>query len=274
VKKNKGVGSLVTARRIDPSAIVSESAKVGLGCCIEAGVEIMGDAKLEDSVWLDSNVTIYGDVTIKESSYIGKGCIVGHPKRKDLMKMIKSRVKEAAFSGRSILGSRSTMRSGSIVYSDVAIGDNVELGHNVIIREQSSIGDNSLIGTNVVIDGETTVGKGVSIQTGVYICRRSTIEDFVFLGPYCLFTNDKYAMQRMTDLQGPIVKKGASIGANSTLMPGVTVGEGAVVGAHAVVTRNVPAGTMFLGVPARQVKRVPEGWRPLLEDRHRRATIR
>ena len=264
---------VTTGRRIDPSATVSESAEIGLGCRIEAGAVIMGDAKLEDSVWVDSNVTIYGGATIKESAYIGKCCIVGHPKRRDLKKMINSRAKKGPFSGRSILGKRTIMRSGSIIYSDVIVGDNVELGHNVMIREQSSIGNGSLIGTKVIIDGETTVGKGVSIQTGAYICRRSTIEDFVFLGPYCVFTNDKYAMQIETDLKGPIVKKGASIGANSTLMPGVTVGEGAVIGAHAVVTRNVPPGTMFFGVPARQVKKVPEGWRSLLEDRQRRATI-
>ena len=144
----------------------------------------------------------------------------------------------------------------------------MELGHNVVLREDVNIGKHALVGTNVVIDGETTIGRGVSIQTGSYICRRTKVGDFVFLGPCCVFTNDRYAMQHETKLQGPTVKKGASVGANSTLMPGIVVGEGAVIGAQAVVTDDVPAGTIFLGVPARQVKKVPKAWRPLLKERY------
>lgn len=254
--------------KIDPAAVVSELAKIGIGCFIGPGVRITDPANLGNLVWLDSDVTILGDVTIGESTYIGKGCIIGHPRRQDLKRLIKGEVPESTRSGSTVLGKRCIVRSGSILYSDVSIGDEVELGHNVVLREDVSIGDHSLVGTNVVIDGETTVGKGVSIQTGVYICRRSKVGDFVFLGPCCAFTNDRYAMQLETKLQGPTIRRGASIGANSTLMPGVVVGEGAVVGAQAVVTDNVPAGTVFLGVPARQLKKVPKGWRSLLKERY------
>lgn len=251
--------------RIDPSARVSEAANIGTGCFIGPRVRILGAVKLEDSVRLDSNVTIYGGVTIGESTYVGAGCIIGHPKRQDLKEMIKGEVVEEGSSGYSVIGERCIVRSGSVIYTDVTVGDDVELGHNVVLRENVTVGDNSLVGTNVVIDGETTVGKRVSIQTGVYICRKSRIEDFVFLGPYCVFTNDKYVMQKEAELEGPTVRRGASIGANSTLMAGVVIGKGSVVGAQAIVTKDVPAGTVFLGVPARRVKKVPRGWSPLLE---------
>jgi len=253
--------------KIDSSARISESAKIGSGCVIGPGVRIVGKARLEDSVWLDANVTIYGEVAIGESTYIGAGCIIGHPVRKDLYRAAKG-IAEMGGESRSVVGKRVILRSGSVIYDGVIVADDVDVGHGVLLREDVTVGDHSLIGTNVIIDGESIVGRGVSIQTGVYICRCSRIEDFVFLGPYCVFTNDRFAMQKETKLEGPTVRKGASIGANSTLMPGVVVGEGAVVGAQAIVTKDVPSKSIFLGVPAREIKKVPKGWRPLLADRY------
>jgi acetyltransferase-like isoleucine patch superfamily enzyme len=256
--------------KIDPSARISDSAEIGAGCIVGPGVRILGAARLENSVWLDSYVTVYGAVTIGESTYVGAGCILGYPTRQDLKESIKARLGENTASGLSVLGRRCILRSGSVIYSNVTVGNDVELGHNVLIRENITIGDNTLIGTGVVVDGETTVGRGVSVQTGVYICRNSKVEDYVFLGPHCVFTNDKFIMQRESRLEGPTVRKGASVGANSTLMPGVVIGEGAVIGAQSVVTKNIPARTIFFGIPARRAKKVPRGWRPLLEERHRR----
>ena len=258
----------VVGSTVDSTAVIGKLVKIGKGCFIGPRVKVTGPANLGDLVRLDSDIVVWGDVTIGESTYIGKGCIIGHPRRRDLKRLIKGEAAEGTESGRAVLGKRCIVRSGSILYTDVSIGDDVELGHNVVLREDVSIRNRALVGTNVVIDGETVVGRGVSIQTGVYLCRRSKVGDFVFLGPRCVFTNDRYAMQRETKLQGPTVGRGASVGANSTLMPGVVVGEGAVIGAQAVVTDDVPAGTIFVGVPARQVKKVPKGWRPLLEERY------
>lgn len=257
---------------VDPTAVVGKLVKIGKGCFIGPRVQVTGPANLGDFVQLDSDITVFGDVTIGESTYIGKGCIIGHPRRQDLKRLTKGEATESTESGRTVLGKRCIVRSGSILYTDVSIGDDVEFGHNVVLREDVCVGNHALVGTNVVIDGETLVGRGVSIQTGVYLCRRSKVEDFVFLGPCCVFTNDRYAMQHETKLQGPTVKSGASVGANSVLMPGVVVGEGAVIGAQAVVTDDVPAGTISLGVPARQVKKVPKGWRPLLKERYMKSS--
>jgi acetyltransferase-like isoleucine patch superfamily enzyme len=104
----------------------------------------------------------------------------------------------------------------------------------------------------------------VSIQTGVYICTYSTVEDGVFLGPCCVLTNDKYVYQKPYKLLGPTVKRGASIGANALLFPGVTVGEGAVVGSQAMVNSDVPARTVVVGIPAKKIKDVPEDWHSAL----------
>lgn len=155
-----------------------------------------------------------------------------------------------------IIGDRALIRSGSIIYSRVKIGNNLKTGHNILIRENSEIGDNVLVGTNSVIDGNCKIGNNVSIQTDAYITAYTTIEDDVFIGPRVVTANDKY-MQYGAKLIGPTIKKGARIGANSTLLPGVTIGEGAVVGSGAVVTKDVPAGATVIGNPARiMVKKV------------------
>lgn len=153
-----------------------------------------------------------------------------------------------------VIGDNALIRSGSIIYSDVKIGNDFKTGHRVLIRENSEIGDNVLIGTNVVLDGHCKLGNNVSVQTGAYITINTTIEDNVFIGPRVVTANDKY-MVTGAKLIGPIIKKGARIGANSTLLPGVTIGEGAVVGSASVVTKDVPAGVTVAGNPARILKK-------------------
>jgi acetyltransferase-like isoleucine patch superfamily enzyme len=129
-----------------------------------------------------------------------------------------------------------------------------------MIRENVIVGNRTKIGTNTVVDGKSTIGSDVSIQTGVYVCTYSTVEDGVFLGPCCVLTNDKYVSQKKTKLIGPTVKRGASVGANALLFPGITVGEEAVIGAQAMVNEDVPPRTIYAGVPARKIGAVPKGW--------------
>ncbi len=152
--------------------------------------------------------------------------------------------------GRVIIGDNALIRSGSIIYSDVKIGNNFKTGHRVLIRENSEIGDNVLIGTNVVLDGHCKLGSNVSVQTGAYITINTTIEDNVFIGPRAVTTNDKY-MVPGAKLIGPTIKKGARIGANATILPGVVIGEGAIIGSGSVVTKDVPPGKTVVGNPAR-----------------------
>lgn len=94
-----------------------------------------------------------------------------------------------------VIGRNHTIRSNSIIYNDVVIGDNFRTGHNVVIRENTNIGDDVLIGTNTVIEGDVIIGNDVSIQSNVYIPTNSVIEDNVFIGPCACFTNDKYPVR-------------------------------------------------------------------------------
>ena len=156
------------------------------------------------------------------------------------------------------LGNDARIRRGTIVYADVTIGDGFNTGHDALVREDTALGDDVLVGTKTVIDGTTVVGSHVSLQTGVYVPTHTDIGDSVFLGPHAVLTNDPYPVRRDVEMEGPTVEDGASVGANATILPEVTVGENAFVAAGAVVTRDVPPETLAVGSPAQH--------RPLPDD--------
>ncbi|WP_408669666.1 acyltransferase [Methanochimaera problematica] len=175
--------------------------------------------------------------------------MLGFPSRKNL--------KCEDFKGTDI-GKNAVVRSGTIIYCDVTIGDNFNTGHNVLIRENTSIGNGVSIGTYSIIEGNTTIGHNVNLQSMVYVPTGVVIEDDVFIGPNAVLTNDKYPPNGGDNLKGPVIKKGASIGANTTILPGVIIGEGSLVAAGSVVTKDVPAFTLAVGSPAR-IRDLPEG---------------
>jgi acetyltransferase-like isoleucine patch superfamily enzyme len=160
------------------------------------------------------------------------------------------------FSKPPLIGKRPLIRSNTVIYNDVTIGDDFKTGHNVLIREKTTIGDDVLIGTNTVVEGHSKIGSNVSIQSNVYIPKKSYIEDNVFIGPCACFTNDRYPIRVEYNLKGPIIRRGASIGSNSTFLSNIEIGEGAIVAAGAVVTRSVPPWYLAIGTPAK-IKPLP-----------------
>jgi acetyltransferase-like isoleucine patch superfamily enzyme len=188
----------------------------------------------------------YGINVIGEGAQIFEPVTIGFPSRENIGK--------TGFPG-STIGRHAVLRSGTIIYCDVIIGDNFQSGHNTLIREKTRIGDRTAIGTATVIDGNTIIGNGVSLQSMVYIPTNTTIGDNVFIGPNAVLTNDRYPPSG--SLVGPVIKTGAAIGANATILPGVCIGEGAFVAAGSVVTRDVPDHMMAIGTPAR-IKELPQ----------------
>jgi len=144
------------------------------------------------------------------------------------------------------------------VNPEAIIGDNTKIWNQAHIRENVCIGDNCIIGKNVYVDPGVTIGSYVKIQNNVNIYTGVTIEDDVFLGPSMTFTNDLFPRSRNTEWQvtKTLVKKGASIGANATIVCGVTIGEHAMVGAGSVVTKDVPPHALVVGNPARKLGNV------------------
>ena len=156
-----------------------------------------------------------------------------------------------------------TERSTERNLRDVRVGENVRIFDFVNLYE-CVIGDNSLIATFVEIQKGVVIGKNCKISSHSFICEGVTIEDNVFIGHGVMFTNDKRpravnpdgTMRGSEDwtLIRTVVKSGASIGSNATILPGITIGEYALVGAGAVVTKDVPAHSTVVGNPARPRK--------------------
>jgi acetyltransferase-like isoleucine patch superfamily enzyme len=150
----------------------------------------------------------------------------------------------------AVIGDDATVRSGSVIYADSAVGSGLTTGHGVLIRESTTLGDDVLVGTDAVIEDHCEIGSHVRLQTGVYLPSYTTLGDRVFVGPRATLTNDPYPVRQSADLDGPTLADDATVGANATLLPGVHVGRRAFVAAGAVVTEDVPPDTLAVGTPA------------------------
>ncbi len=148
-------------------------------------------------------------------------------------------------------GEGCVIRAKSIVYADVVFGDDVQTGHFSLVRERTTVGSHVVIGSGVVIDGYAELGNYVKIETHAYIPTHVRIGNYVFIGPNAVLTNDKYPLRRRTAYQprGPILEDNVTLGANCTVLPGVRIGEGSMVAAGAVVTKDVPPWSLVSGKP-------------------------
>ena len=139
------------------------------------------------------------------------------------------------------------------VSDKAVIGENTKIWNHAQVRENAKIGQNCIVSKNVYIDTGVQIGDNVKIQNNVNVYNGVTVEDDVFLGPSMTFTNDKLPRAKNPDweITKTLVKKGASVGANATIICGTVIGEYAMIGAGAVVTKDVPPYTLVYGNPAK-----------------------
>ena len=156
----------------------------------------------------------------------------------------------------TIIEDNAIIRSGTVIYAGNKIGRNFQTGNQANIREFNSIGDNVSIGTLTVIEHHVVVERGVRIHSQAFIPEYSILKEGSWVGPNAVFTNAKVPLtpEAKNKLCGPILEKKARIGANVTLLPGVVIGENALVGAGSVVTKNVGENSIVAGNPARVIK--------------------
>lgn len=138
------------------------------------------------------------------------------------------------------------------------IGENTSIWQFCVVLKNAEIGNNCNINCQVYIENDVKIGNNVTIKPGVQIWDGVTLEDNVFIGPNVTFTNDLYPKSKNTkfQLKKTLVKRRASIGANATILAGITIGENALIGAGSVVTKDVPANEIWVGNPARYYKNI------------------
>lgn len=199
-------------------------------------------------------------VVVHEGTVIGEGCAIeDHAvlgKRPRLARHSGARGEVGALE----LGARVSVGTGAVVFAGASIGAEAILGDQSFVRERTSIGERSVIGRGSVVDNDVQIGDRVRVQTNVYLTAFTVVEDDVFVGPGALTTNDDTMARHPPDMpiRGALLRRACRIGGGVALTPGVEIGEEAFVAAGSVVTRDVPARAVVMGVPARVVREVGE----------------
>jgi acetyltransferase-like isoleucine patch superfamily enzyme len=205
---------------------------------------------------MQESAIVFPGVTTGTNLVLGEYVILGQPPRGREPGELET-----------VLGADVVVRSHTVIYAGNRIGDGLETGHQVMIREENEIGNNVSIGTGSVIEHHVIIEDDVRIHTQAFIPEVSILRKGCWIGPRVCITNAKYpqAPGVKESLKGATIGEGAKIGANATLLPGVCVGAGALVGAGAVVVKDVPAHSVVVGNPARVINTVeslpysPEG---------------
>jgi acetyltransferase-like isoleucine patch superfamily enzyme len=180
-----------------------------------------------------------GAAEVGAGSVIDPGVLLGYPSGRP------------GVSGDARIDAGARIRAGSIINAAVTIGDDFETRHHAIVREENTIGAHCTLWNNSTIDYGCVIGDRERIHCNVYIAQFTRIEDDAFLAPGVTIANPHPICT--TCMQGPTIGKGARIGVNVTLLPLITIGENALVGAGSVVTADVPAGMLVAGNPARVI---------------------
>lgn len=203
---------------------------------------------IEPGAVIGNHVIIHERVIIRSGAVIGDHVILGYSEQ---------RLPEQENAWTEI-GSESRIRSGAVIYWGVRLGNHCAVGHGTVIRERSQLGHHTYIGSLVTMEGDTVVGNYVGINAGTHITKYTEIGDYTFFGPMVISTNDNQMNHRRaghgTNLKGFTTGKYVRIAGGATLLPGITLGEGSIVGAGSVVTRDVPPYKVVIGAPARVVK--------------------
>jgi acetyltransferase-like isoleucine patch superfamily enzyme len=215
---------------------------------------------LGDDVSIGEGVVFGAHVVVHAGTVIGDGCLIeDHAvlgKRPRLARGSSAQGEVGALE----IGARVTICSGAVVFAGASVADEAILGDQSYVRERTRIGESSVIGRGSVVDNDVVVGARVKVQTSVYLTAFTEIEDDVFVGPGVTTTNDDTMARHgdETPLRGATLRRACRVGGGTVLTPGVEIGEEAFIAAGAVVTRDVPARAVAMGVPARVVREVAE----------------
>lgn len=245
--------------KFDREEKIMERYRAGKNCIMGSNVELGNDITIghnciiEDNVvigentFIDSNTMIRSYTTIEKNSFIGANCIIGEYW---MDFCIDRRVHEHPLH----IGANALIRSGSIIYAGSEIGSDFQTGHQVTIREKARIGNHVSVGTLSDIQGNCDIGNHVRLHSNVHVGQLSIIDDFVWIFPYVVLTNDPTPPS--AHFVGVHIKPFAIVATAAIIMPGIEISQDALVAAGAIVTKPVAAYSVVAGNPGKPVSDV------------------
>jgi len=238
-------------RWIHPSAEIGEGCTLGYGVVIEAGARLGAGCSVGHHAVIHAGVQLGAGCRVEDHAVLGRQPRPASTSTVTVPKALPP----------LLIGDETSIGTGAVIYTGSTVGRQCLVGDLAFVREQVQIGDRVIVGTHVTVENTVSIGANVKIQTGAYITAWTTIEADCFIAPCVVTTNDNYmgrTQRRFAERGGALIRRGARIGANVTLLPNVEVGAEAFVAAGSVVSRPVPAATLVMGSPARPRRAVPE----------------
>lgn len=242
--------------RLGPFCHVRRGARLEEGVVLGSHVVVGEDAVLEAGVQIGSHVVIHERTHLGAGTLVGDSCILG----KRPQTAATSTLKAAQDLPPLVLGPRCTVGALTVLYAGTTLAEEVFVADLASVRERCRLERHVIVGRGVTVENDVTIGEATKLQAEAYITALSTLEDHVFVAPAVATTNDNYlgrTEERFRHRKGCVLRSGSRVGGGAVLLPGVEVGEEAVVGAGSVVTRNVTAAKVVYGVPAREVRDTP-----------------
>jgi acetyltransferase-like isoleucine patch superfamily enzyme len=228
---------------------VADDVTLGHFCVIAEGAEVGAGARL------GSHVIVHPGTSVGPGCVVQDGVVLGKPP-----KLAAHSSAAGAPIDPLVIEENAAICCGAIVFAGARIAAGAIIGDQAYVRERAAVGAGSVIGRGTAVDNDVQIGERVRVQTDVYLTAFSVIEDDVFVGPGVLTTNDSTMARHDEDhpVVGATLRRACRIGGAVVITPGVEVGEEAFVAAGAVVTKNVPARGVVMGVPGRNVREVPD----------------
>lgn len=236
---------------------ISESAQIGKNVIIGKFVIIEDNVVIGENCLIGHNVVIHNGTIIGDNVRIDDNTVVG----KKPMRAVNSIFKDEKELPPARISNGCLIGAGVIVYCGCEIGENTLVADLSTIRENVTIGSKTIIGRGVAVENFCKVGSNCKLETNVYLTAYSEVEDYVFIAPGVVTSNDNFAArskERYKHFKGVTIKKGGRVGAQATILPGKVIYEDGFVAAGSVVTKDVEEAKIVAGNPAKVLRSVPE----------------